>query len=168
MKIEIDLKDILHDEHGDPTETVGDSIRRQVVEHIAAEAKKAADRQIREEVARVLDECLKAAVTEQMPGIVANLMDHPYTPVDRYGRRSEPTTFRSELLRKIQEEMVYEKPRNGYSNDRNAFTKAVDATVETHLAAFKSEFHKQVDARFVAESVAHVSEQLRKRLGVAA
>lgn len=168
MKIEIDLKDILHDEHGDPTETLAESIRRQVVEHVASEAKKTTDRQIKEEVSRVLSESLQQAVREQMPGIVATLMDQTYTPVDRYGQRAQPTTFRAELLRKIQEEMKYEKPRNVHNSDRNAFTKAVDDTVEQHMAEFRKEFHKQVDARFVAETMAHAAEQLRKRLGIAA
>lgn len=168
MKIEIDLKDILHDEHGDPTETMAESIRRQVVEHVASEAKKTTDRQIKEEVSRVLSETLQQAVREQVPGIVATLMDQTYTPVDRYGQRAKPTTFRGELLRKIQDEMRYEKPRNGYNSDRNAFTKAVDDTVEAHLAAFKAEFHKQVDARFVADTMAHAADLLRKRLGIAA
>ena len=166
MKIEIDLHDILYDNEGEPAETLAQSIRRQVVQHIAEHAKKGVDQTIAAEVNRVLSESLAKAVEEQMPGIVATLMDQPYRPVDRWGDRSKETTFRSELLRKIQEEMTYTPSRNGFGNDRNAFTKAVDDTVGKHLDAFKASFQKTVDETFTRAALEHAAAAVKKRLGI--
>ena len=164
MKIAIDLQDILHDHHGDPTETLAESIRRQVVEHITATAQGDVKRQISEAVSKVLDEELRKAVVEQMPAIVGSLMDHPYTPVGRYGDRGKETTFRAEFLKAITEQMVYKKA--SHDSDKNAFSKAVDATVSEHLSEFKAAFNKQVDGAFVSEAMAFATAKMRERFGL--
>lgn len=164
MKIEIDLNDILHDGYDNPTESMAESIRRQVVEHITAKTRDDVKRQISEEVAAVLNAELAKAVAEQMPSIVSNLMAHPYQPVGRYGERGQETNFRKELLKSITEQMVYKKQT--YDSDKNAFTRAVDQTVSAHLETFRKEFTKQVDGAFIAQAMAFATERLRERLGV--
>jgi len=164
MKIEIDLSDVLHDENGYPSETLAETIRRQVVETIKREAAKDIQKQISETVSVVLDAELSAAIKEQMPSIVANLMEAEYVPIDRYGGRGKPTTFRQELVKKIHEEMTYVKRDYG---EKNAFTKAVDQTVSDLLGGFKTAFQKQVDADFTREAMALATATLKKRLGVA-
>lgn len=163
MKIEIDLQNILYDEAGGTEETLAECIRRQVVEHIAAFARKGVEKQISEQVAKVLDEELRKAVTVQMPSLVADLLDHPYTPISQFGGKGPTTTFRAELLKSITAQMVY-KP-SAYESDRTAFTKAVDSVVGAHLNNFKLAFIKEVDAKFLAESMAYATERLRERLG---
>jgi hypothetical protein len=53
MKIEIDLNDILGDEWG--TETLADSVRRQVVEKLTQTVKEGVAKKIDHEVSRVIN-----------------------------------------------------------------------------------------------------------------
>ena len=161
MKIEIDLNDLLGDEHG-PAETLGESIRRQIVAELAASARKDVKQQISAAVNQVLDEELRAAVKEQMPSIVQNILDTPYTPVGTYGDRGKETTFRAELLKAIQAQMVYKKTT--YDSDRSAFTAAVDEVVRQETAKFQKEWHTQVTSQFMADAMKFATAEMAKRL----
>ena len=87
MKIEIDLNDVLGGEDG--AETLQESIRRQVIAAVVEATRSTLRRRIDEETSRVLDAALRAAVTEQMPAMVADLMNAEYVPTDRFGQRGE-------------------------------------------------------------------------------
>lgn len=164
MKIEIDLNDILGDEYG--AETLQDSVRRQVIEQMTKAINEGVGNQIKSELARVFNEEIRAAVTSQMPTIVNDLLNAEYTPVDRYGDRSGPTTFRKELVAAIHEQMKYKKSQ--YSSKRNAFTSAVDAVIADNVKEFKADFNKLVNEQFIAEAMAHATIKLAERLGVKA
>lgn len=166
MKIEIDLNDIFHDEEGHPEETMQDSIRRQVVESIAATTRAAVKKEIDAEVSRVISEELQTAIKDQMPGIVADLMTAEYTPVNQYGSKQAPTTFREEMLKNIQSQMVYKS--TGYSSDKNAFTKAVDALVEDKLKEFREMFTRTVDTKFVGDAMDFATKKFAERLKIPA
>lgn len=163
MKIEIDLNDILRDEYGDG-ESLAEGIRRQVVDALVERTKAGVQKRIDEAVSAAISEGLAEAMKEQMPGLIADLMEAEYRPISRYGERGGPTTIRVELLKTIQEQMVYKKA--SYENDKNPFTRAVDGLVSEQLAAFKAEFTKQVDGKLVAEATQLVASSLAKRFGV--
>lgn len=165
MKIEIDLNDILGGgEYGEPAETLQDSIRRQVIDAIVKSTSDGIKRKINEETSRVINEALQAAVQEQMPALLADLMNAEYVPVDRYGSRAAPTTFRNEMIKAIQEQMVYKK--TSFSSDASAFTKAVDSVISENVNAFKVEFGKQVNSQFVAQAMQYAASEMSKRLGI--
>lgn len=164
MKIEIDLKDILHDEYGDAAETMAQSIRRQVVEALVKSTAEGVQRQIKEQTSRVIDETLAAALREKLPGLISDMLETEYQPVDTYGRRGSPTTLRGEIVRSVTEQMVYKPGR--YDSDKNAFTKTVDGAVADKLDTFRKEWTKQVDAQFVAHALAYATEKMRERLGL--
>jgi hypothetical protein len=164
VKIEIDLSDIFHDHNGDPAETLADSIRRQVVDTLAARAAEGVKKRIDAAVDEAISGALSKAVAEQMPALVADLMTATYQPVDHYGRRAEPTTLRDQLLKSVAEQMVYKK--GNYDSDKNAFTRAVDDTVKAKLAEFQKEWTRQVDSAFVKDALAYATEQMMTRLGL--
>ena len=165
MKIEIDLQNILYDDDSDRSETLAESIRRQVVEMVKKEAAQDVQKQIAAAVNDTLNAELSAAIKEQMPAIVSNLMDAEFVPVGRYGERGQPTTFRAELLKSIHSEMKY-LGGNRWESDKNAFTKAVDATVAAHLKTFQAEFQKTIDAEFTRGVLEQATSALKKRLGI--
>lgn len=161
MKIEIDLNDILGDEYG--AETLQDSVHRQVVESLTKTIKEGVGKKIDHEVSRVISEEIRAAVTVQMPRIVEDLLSAEYVAIDRWGSRgSEPTTFRKELVKSINAEMVYSKQE--YDSKKNAFSLAVDQVIAARTADFKAEFNKQVDAKFIADAMAFATAKLKERL----
>jgi hypothetical protein len=124
MKIEIGPNDILGDEYG--TETLQESVRRQVIENLTRTIKGGIGKKIDIEVARILNEELQKVITEKMPAIVDDVLSAEYIPVDRWGgSKGTPTTFRAELVKAINEQMQYKPAR--YDSDKNAFTRAVDA-----------------------------------------
>lgn len=169
MKIEIDLNDIFGADDEGPGETLQESVRRQVVESLTAHVQKGIGDQIRAATANAIDEALSKAVAEQMPGIVANLLDHPYTPVTRFGERSSPTTFRAQLLAKIMDEMTFQPARDSYSRDKeNIFTKAVRGACGDALKGFKEEFLKNVAEQSHKEALIYAVQELGKRLGIKA
>ncbi len=166
MKIEIDLNDILSDEdYG--SETLQESIRRQVIATITNVVKTGVNKQLNDEVQKVINEEVKTAVQEKLPVIIEKIFSEEYIPVDRYGSSNgKPTTFRAELVKAVNDQMVYKTAH--YSSDKNVFTKAVDEVVAQNVAIFKSDFNKQVDANFTAEVMTAAQKKLQERLGLKA
>jgi hypothetical protein len=165
MKIEIDLNDILGgDEDGYGSETMQESIRRQIIDKLSADIKTALKKRIDEETSRVINETLQAEVKQRMPALIDDLMNTEFQPVDRYGSRSTPTTFRAELIKSINENMVYKK--TGSFHDTSAFTKAVDAVIAENVSKFQREFNREIDTQFVAQAMAFATEKLRERLNL--
>lgn len=162
MKIEIDLDDILGDEYG--TETMQESIRRQVIANITSTLKTGVLKKIDLAVDQMIGSEITEALKARMPALIDDVMNTEYTPVTKWGERGNPTTFRSALVAKINEEMVYRKAN--YESDKNTFTRAVDAVVGENVKKFKEEFNKQVDAEFAREVMAQASAKLRERLGI--
>lgn len=163
MKIEIDLKDILHDEEFG-SETMAESIKRQVVDNIQKTLSKGITNKINEEVSNAIDEQIKKSLDEIRPNLIAEILDKEYVCVDRYGSRKEPTTFRNQLIKVVHEEMVYKK--SNYSSDKNVFTKAVDGVLETQVLAFKKQFDEIITKEYVAETKAYAAKVLKEKLGL--
>jgi hypothetical protein len=163
MKIEIDLDDILGDEGG--AETLQESVRRQVIDSVTNSIRKGVGTQIDHAVSKTISEEIKIFLTTKMPELCNEIMQAEYTPVNNYGQRGEPTTFRKELIRGVTENLQYKKTQ--YSSDRNAFTRAVDEVIEEHVKSFKADFTKQVDAGFTAAAMEYATTTLKKKLGIA-
>lgn len=164
MKIEIDLDDVFQDEEGQPTETLSESIKRQIIDNIVFRTQADINKKIDAAIGKMMDEQVKARLAEIIPVLLTESLDYQYTPVSSYGSKSEPTTVRNELAKAVQNSMVYMK--QSYASDKNSFTKAVDAAVEQTLGAFKSEWLRTVDAKFVQEAMDYAKTKLAERLGV--
>lgn len=163
MKIEIDLNDIIVD--GDFTESVQDSIRRQVVENLTKTFRDGIGRKINEEISKVVNDEIKKVISEKMPSILDSIMEMEYTTVSEYGEVSkQPTNLRLELLKAIQAQMVYKKSH--YGEDKNIFTKTVDALVAKQVDSFKAEFNKHVDAEYTKEVLLAATSKLKQKLGI--
>lgn len=162
MKVEIDFDEILGDEEG--TETLQESIRRQVVQSIAASARDGIKEKINAAVSETISSEINAYLKMEMPKLLANIMDTEYKPVDRWGDQNKLTTFRRELVKSITENMTYKKTQ--YSSDANAFTKAVDEVIAENVKLFKADFQKKVDAEFTAEALRYAVAALKQKLGI--
>lgn len=162
MKIEIDLNDILGDEFG--SETLQESIKRQIVDHLINVSKAAVKDRINSEVAKAIDEEIKMAIKDQMPKIINDLINMEYYPTDKWGNRADPITFRNQLLKVLCAEMVYKTQR--YESDRNEFTKAVDSIIQDAMKEFKELFKTNVDDIFFKEAVLYATENLKTKLGI--
>lgn len=164
MKIEIDLKDILQDDdYG--SETMQESIRRQVVENIQASLAKGISKKIDEEIAKAIDEQIKKSLDEIRPSLIAEILDAEYVSVDRYGDRSkEPTTFRKQLIKAVNENMVYKK--GNYHNNSNPFTIAVDEVLAIQAKEFQKQFNLIIDSNYVTETKAYAVKVLKEKLGL--
>ena len=158
MKIELDLDEILGGE---------ESIREHVIQLISNDVKTGLKKRLDSEVAKAITQGLTEAIASKMPELVSAVIETPYVPVDRWGDRnfgSEPTTFRAQIVKAINEQMVYKHDTYGRGN---AFTQAVDAVVAKNVTAFKAEFNKLVHATFTQETFEYATAQLKKKLGVA-
>lgn len=163
MKIEIDLKDILQDDdYG--SETMQESIRRQVVEKLQSDLAKGITNKIDEEVSKAINEQIKKALDEIRPNLIKEILDTPYFSVDKWGSRAkESTTFRNQLVKSVHEQMIYQK--TNYPSERNAFTKAVDEVLQNEAKAFETQFKKLVDDNYVAQTKAYAVKVLKEKLG---
>lgn len=164
MKIEIDLKDILHDDdYG--SETVQESIRRQVTDKLVAQFSGGISKKIDTEISKAIDEQIKKSLDEIRPNLINQILDAEYVSVDRYGDRSkEPTTFRKQLIKAVNENMVYKK--ESYSSNQNAFTNAVDEILRSQVNEFKKQFDAIISANYVAETKAYAVKILKEKLGL--
>lgn len=165
MKIEVDLKDIFCDDEGTPQESVQESIERQVVAHLAKEARAGVAKQVSEQVGAVISDVVRANAERMLPQLTDDLINAEYQIVDNLGGRTGgPTTFKKELVKILQSELVYKKCN--YDSDKNFFTRAVDAVIAEHMNAFRSEFNKLVTDKFRAEALAYAVDSLKKSLGI--
>ena len=162
MQLNIDLSDLFCDDE-EPCD-LQDAVKREVVRNITATIKNNIHKKIDSEVSRVIDEEIAVAVKAQLPKIIDDIINVEYIPVDTYGSRREPTTFRNELLKKMQSEMQY-KPQQ-YERDENSYTKTVRGIVKEQLTQFKATFDKQVNAEFIAEVHKYAISALSKKLGL--
>lgn len=164
MKIEIDLKDILQDDdYG--SETLQDSIRRQVIEKIKAEVSTGISRKIDIEISTAIKDMIKESLLGITPGLINGLLDAEYVTVDRYGDRAkEPTTFRKQLVTQIHNEMVYRKAN--YDSEKNSFTRAVDEVVLQTVSQFKKEYNSLIYSKFTEEALSYATQKLQERLKI--
>lgn len=163
MKLEIDLNDILGDEYG--SETIQESIRRQVIDSLTAIIKSGVGKQIDAQVSNVINAEIKTAIEGKIPQFVDDVLSARYQKVNQWGEKTfEPTTFREEIVKSINEQMIYKKSH--YNSDKNAFSRAMDELVEEKVKSFKEKFNKEVDGVFVQEAMAFAQQKLKERLGI--
>jgi hypothetical protein len=164
MKIEIDLNNILGDEFG--SETLEESVRRQVAEALIAKMSAGMQKQIDLEISKTIKEQIDLHVKEKMPAIIEDVLSTEYVQCDRWGDRGVgPTTFRKELIKSINEKMVY-KPTS-YSSDKNVFTATVDDVIRAESAKFQKEFNSLVTTEFTKKVLVDALTTLKKTLGLA-
>lgn len=164
MKIEIDLNDILQEEYG-ASENVAESIHRQIVAHFTSKIEQGIGKKIDAEISSLIKKKLEEAVEGIMPSFIDEILDAKYTPVDRFGDRSTPTTFRGELIKTIQNEMVYKPCGDSYHRDReNYFTKSVRAILEEQTKAFQKDFNAIVNTEFSKSVLEQAVNQLKAKL----
>lgn len=164
MKFEFDLADIFLDGEEGADETLEESIRRQVLNRITDDYRKRLFSQFDGLLAKTLEKQIAETVGEKIPTIVDDIMTKEYTPVDNYGRASAPTTFRSEIVKAISTQLVYQPKQ--YGSDENAFTRAVKAVVEEKTTAVKTEIIKAVDIQFKEDAIKFAVSRLAERLGI--
>lgn len=164
MKIEIDLNDILGGGDEFAPENLQESIRRQVIEKMTHEIRQGISEKIDTKISQAIDASIKESLKEITPKLINELMDTQYVQVDTWGSRKGPTTFREQVVKAINEQMVYQKAQ--YSSDNNAFTSAVDGVIKTNMEAFKKEFDSLVHKGFAAETMDYAVATLKKKLGI--
>jgi len=166
MKIEVNLNDIFCDEDGEPSESLQESIERQVVSHLSRKMEAGIGKQIDSEVSRIISTKLQEVADEMLPRLAEDMINAEYRPVDRYGDKSKTTTFRQELVKVVSEDLIYKKKQ--YNSDKNVFTSAVDAVIEENLKAFQADFNALVSDKFRDEALAHAVNSLKKTLKLGA
>lgn len=164
MKIEIDLNDVFRDEHGYPEESTENSIRRQVLARLTNEYRERLFARFDDELAAIMKSQIQEAIKLQMPSLVDDIMNAEFTPVSTYGQRSEPTTFRAEIIRAIGSELVY-KPKQ-YQSEENAFTKAVKSVVGEQTKAIEKALRAEIDESFKRDAIAFAVTRIQERLGL--
>lgn len=165
MKIQIDLNDILTDEYG-PTENLAQSIHRQVVDEIKNEIGKGINKQIKDDLSIIINDLITSEVTKLMPAFITELMDAEYERRGRYGEKEGVTSFRKEMIKTINEQMVYKPEKDRYYSDReNVFTKAIKSIIQEETNKFQAEFNSVVNKEFTSNTVALVTTELKKKFG---
>lgn len=157
MKLEIDLNEILGDEYYQ--ETVEDSVRRQVVEKLKEDLHKRIGKKIDDEINKKIEVLMSEQLEARFPKMIDELWEMSYTPVGKYGQKSEETTLKNELLKSISEQLVYKK--TNYSSDRNVFTTSVDKSVENAMQGFKKEFDDTVTRELKHEALQYALKRLQ-------
>lgn len=160
MKMEIDLNDILGDEYG--TESIEESVRRQVTEYLVGDFKKKVGRVIDEQISEKVETLINEQLAIKFPEMIEDIWNMEYTPVTRYGEKvMETTTLKNEIIKTITNQLVYKK--TSYRSDQNRFTEAVDASLDKAMAGFKKEFDETVTKEFRKEAFAYALKQLTQK-----
>lgn len=160
MKIDIDLSEIFDDGE----ENVKDSVRDVIVSTVTQKIYSKIDKEISAKISTILEAGITAKVREHLDKIIPELMDYEFTETSSYGATKTPTTVKNQILKHVANEVVWKESR--YESDRNSYTRALYAVVETKMAEFKKQFNKDVDALFVKEAMEHAQLKLRERLGI--
>lgn len=162
MKIEVDLNDIF----GDEGETLEESVRRQVVEKVSESVQKGIKHQIEEQTIALMNQELRVALKDKIPALLDDLMNAEYQPIDTYGQKGKPTSFRSALIQAVAKECTYQPKQSHY--DQNEFTKTIKAMIDAQMTAFKKEFDATINEQFRRDAITYAVTELSKRLGLPA
>jgi len=163
MKVEIDLNNLLFDENYGP-ETLQESVQRQVIESVKKQVLLTSVHKVQEAVDRQIADTVAQAIKDRLPELFDDILNAEYTPVTSYGAKLEPTSFRKQLVKTIQDQMVYKKV--SYASERNAFTAAVDSIVESQVSEIKKDFAKQVQTDVAKQAFEEALKILRDKLKV--
>jgi hypothetical protein len=160
MKIEIDLNDIMHHEdYG--SESVQESIRRQVVENITNSFKDGFLKKIDRECAQVIESEIKQVVKDKMQDVVMRALDGEFVAVDKWGdRKSEPTTLRKQIIASIHSEMKFKK--DSYQRAENVFTECVLSIVNSMVKDLKESFDMTVKEEIFKEAANHALKRFKE------
>lgn len=161
MKIEFEIGEIFPNEEGEGLE---DTIRREVIAQLIAQHSGRMKTQIAEITSKAITDTVTDAVSSAALDLVENTLDTEYTPVDKYGSKSAPTTIRKQIHAALVSQMEYKKCT--YDSDKNAFSKAVDQAISDKMNEFKKKWRPLVDGKFVQEAMAYATKTLQDRLGV--
>lgn len=161
MKIEIDLNNILgDDDYG--SETLQESIRRQVIENLTSKMQKGVMATVDQEVRKQIGEAIQKYIADNMGTIMEQVFNQPYKSVDRYGTSGPETTFRQEIVKALHENMKYVK--KSYDSEKNVYSKLIDDYVGQQVRTFQTEYFRQIDAQFLSECHDYAIKKLRERL----
>jgi hypothetical protein len=162
MKIEIDLNDILGDEYG--SETLNESIKRQVIENLTTKLNSNILSKVNEEVNTQVSEAVRTAVAERMQDIVDNVLEAKYIPVSSYGKKEPETCFRDSLVNEIKNQMTYKHAT--YASDKNVFTRSVDDIVATQMKLISKNFQDQCNTDIAKQAFTEAVNLLKIKLGI--
>jgi hypothetical protein len=167
ISIEISLENVFTDENGYPSESVEESIRRQVVQEITRTCKGKIDSEIVNVVHSTVTKLIDDAVAEKVPGMIEMLLNERYTPMTSWGEKHAPTSVREELIKRFRDEFQYTKPDRYGNHTRTKFSDAVDKFVQEKLSEFKKEFNETVGKEFNAQAMKYVAEMVAKKFASA-
>ena len=167
ISIEISLENVFTDENGYPSESVEESIRRQVVQEITRTCKSKIDSEIVNVVHSTVTKLIDDAVAEKVPGMIEMLLNEQYTPTTSWGEKHAPTSVREELIKRFRDEFQYTKTDRYGNRTSTKFTQAVDSFIQEKLSEFKKEFNETVGKEFNAQAMKYVAEVVAKKFASA-
>jgi hypothetical protein len=164
MKIQIDLNDILYDENFG-SETLRESVIRQISETVRNELKRETLSKINEETNKIIQEVITENVKKIASEMLPNLLDKEFQPINSWGgHEGKPTTLRNKFIESLQKQFVY-TPKQ-YDSDKNEFTRSIDNQVKLMVGEFKQLYDKKVDELFTQEALYYATDKMKKRLGI--
>lgn len=164
MKIQIDLNDIFQEEGY--TESLNESIRRQVIDAVKADSLRRVGEMIKEEMAKVIHEQVSEQVKLIAPKLCNELVDLEYQPITSYGSKDGgPTTMRKKFIEELKKEFVY-KPNTPYPSDMNAFTKAIKQTVEQVASEARKDMSNKINQELLNSAYVAALEKIKEMLRV--
>ncbi len=164
MKIEIDLNDVFCGDEGE--ESLEASIRRQVLDRLTYDYKERLFKNFDSMLMGKIEEAMQEAVVSRMPELVESVMTEEYTPVDRWGQRGATTTFRTELVKKVADQMEY-KPLPDYQRSHeNVFTRTVRAAIDERCKEVQKKIKEVVDSEIEEQALKVAMKALEQKFNL--
>lgn len=173
ITVEIDLDDVLcyTNEYGEltPTESIKETIERQLREGIIHEIKERYLKGFKEELytqtlLQIKEEC-KTEIQKHIPELIQQALTTKYETRDKWGGRTKETSFMEEFVKELTGQMVYVK--KNYDSDKNMFTKLVDGTIEQLTKQWKSDFDQHIKNEVLKEAYDYALEKVSRAFHVA-
>lgn len=139
---------------------VTDELEEWMVNDLDEYAKKQIDAVINSKITNSIEQLIK----EKMDSVIEQHLDTEFYTVGSYGAKQGPFTLRNKIGELIKEQCEY-KPKS-WSNEENAFTRAIRDTADKKLLSFKNEFNKVVENQFIKDAFDYATNQLKKRMQI--
>lgn len=156
MEIEIDLSNIYQCE-----EDLSRAIQREVTEYFVSNISDVVKKKVDEKVSQIIDAALSEVIEEKLPLFPETLLTEPYTIIARYEQKEITTNLREELLKALQEYMIYNKK----AYEKNYFIKSIDYVIHSEVNQLK-EYNTIADREFVAHVTVSVLADLKKKFNI--
>lgn len=157
MKIEIDLGKIYTNES---PQQIKDAIEDAVAYRLAEDMGDSLTTKIEKHLKEKIEEATKKAAKTNVEKLFNEMIDTEFTPKDRYGKESSPTTLRKTIMDIVASQANF-NAKSTWNSDKTVFQKCVEDAYIKEVKDMRNELFKVMNSEFKRQCISEAAKALQ-------